>query len=154
VIFEVDSATVPYCFGCYGGAVDIKGIINTSEGTKLFLQKRNLQWGTGIQTYSLCGKLPMKTYEFTNNSNRIVKIYPNPAQSKLTFELTPPNNLEEFQILIYDNNAKELTKESVRLIQNKYLLDVGSFINGTYFFSLVSKSNNKVYETGKFIITK
>src|SRR5688572_7856330 len=39
LLLQVDNANGPYCNGCYGGAQNIKPIINTSDGTKLFIQK-------------------------------------------------------------------------------------------------------------------
>lgn len=150
-LLKVDSANGPYGFGAYGGSLDIRPIQNTSAGTKLFIQKRNQQYGSGIFIYSLCGSLSQNIYNFSDNKN-FVKIFPNPTSKQLTFEIIPPNNQEEFQLIILDGSAKEHRRENISLINNRYTLDVGQLAEGIFFYSLTSK--NKVYQTGKFIITK
>jgi len=81
-----------------------------------------------------------------------VNVFPDPASMQLNFQINPPSNQEEFELLILDNNAKELKRENIILHNYKYSLDVNNFSSGSYLYSLVSK--NKVYQTGKFIITK
>ncbi len=152
ILLQVDSANGPYCFGCYGGAIDIKPIIKSSDGTKLFVQKRNTQYGTGLLIYALCGTPPEGIYDFSEHNKSFVKIFPNPTNNELNFEIIPPNNQEEFQLVIYDVDAREQKRQSLALSQNKYSLDVSNLSSGTYFYSLVSKRKN--YQSGKFIIAK
>lgn len=152
LLFQVDSAVAPFADGFYGGSLVIRPVINTSAGAKLFLSKYNAQWGSGIQIYSLCGELPLGMYDFSDNNKMFVKIFPNPADNELNFEIMPPNNLDEFEILIYDGNATERKKINASRMQNRFSLDLSDFSSGAYFFSLIS--NNKVYQTGKFILTK
>ena len=152
LLFQEDSANGPFGFGgTYGGSVDIRPIKNTSDGTKLFLQKKNSQYGSGILIYSLCGELPVMVYDFSDNQ-RYVRISPNPTNSKLNFEIVPPNNLDEFHIDIFDNNARQIMHEKVSWGQKTFTLDVGALSSGTYIFSLVS--SKKVYQTDKFIISR
>jgi hypothetical protein len=150
LLFKADSTVAPYDFGTYGGSHDTRPIFNTSDGAKLLLEKR-LQIGYRLRIYSLCGSLPTNIYDFSVH-RQYVKIYPNPTSMELNFEITPPNNQDEFQLVIFDSNSKEQKRKSIALINNKYSLDVSNLGNGTYFFSLLSKS--KVYQTGKFMITK
>jgi hypothetical protein len=151
LLFQADSSRGPYAFGSGGGSHDIRPIMNTSDGAKLFLQYHNVQYNSGIRIYSLCGTLPTTVYDFSNQI-QFVKIYPNPSNMELNFEITPPNNQDEFQLIIFDGNAKEQKRESIALSHNKYTLNVSNMSSGTYFFSLISKI--KVYQTGKFIVTK
>jgi hypothetical protein len=148
LLFIADSARAPYAFGPGGGSHDFRPIINTSDGAKLFLMFNNV---TNLRIYSLCGYLPTNIYDFTANK-QFVKIYPNPATMELNFEITPPNNQDNFQIVIFDSNAKEQKLENISIKQTKFTLNVSNISSGTYFYSLVSKY--KVYQTGKFIITK
>lgn len=152
MLLQVDSANGPYGFGGYGGSLDIRPIINTSDGTKLFLQKSNTQFGSGLQIYSLCGTPPEGMYDFSEHNKSFVKFFPNPTNNELNFEIIPPNNQEEFQLVIYDAYAKEQKRQSLALSQNKYSLDVSTLSSGTYFYSLVSKRRS--YQSGKLIITK
>jgi len=152
LLFQVDSSVGAFGVGYYGGSVDIRPVLNTSNGVKLFLQKKNNQFGSGILIYSLCDELPVGMYDFSDNNKNLVKIFPNPAYKELNFEIMPPNNLNEFEMIIYDSNTSERKKINVSKMQNRFSLDVSDFSSGAYFFSLIS--NNEVYQTGKFIITK
>jgi len=58
MLFQLDSANGPYSYGgVQGGAYDFRPIQNTSDGTKLFLQKLLGQDHFKLLIYSLCGKL-------------------------------------------------------------------------------------------------
>lgn len=152
LLFKEDSATGPYCYGCLGGANDERPIMNTSAGTKLFLQKTDATFSwSQLRVYSLCGSLPVNVYDF-HDENSYLKLYPNPTDRMLNFEITLPNNMEQFQLTIIDNNGNELKRENIDFMRHNYFLDVGSLSNGAYFYSLVSKT--KAYQSGKFIITK
>ncbi len=152
LIFKEDSATGPYCYGCLGGANDERPILNTSSGTKLFLQKTDATFSwSQLRVYSLCGNLPTNVYDFSDEKS-FVKVFPNPADMTLNFEITFPNNTEQFQLMIIDNNGNEQKRENIDFMHNRYFLDVGNFSSGTYLYSLVSKS--KSYQSGKFVITK
>lgn len=149
-LFRLDSANGPYCFGdCLGGADWVKPIVNTSSGTKLFLQRF---WG-GVNIYSLCGTLP-RVFDFTNdNMNQIfMSIFPNPTSGSLTFEINSPSNMEEFELVIVDNNGRDMRRQKVNFRNHQYTIDVSDFDNGTYIYSLCSK--NKSYQNGKFLINK
>jgi hypothetical protein len=149
-LFRLDSANGPYCFGdCLGGADWIKPIINTSEGAKMFLQRP----GPGnINIYSLCGSLPLETFDFTTTPSQYVHVFPSPASNSLTFEIHQPSNMnEEYELVVVDNNAREIKREKING-RNQIILDTHDFNNGNYIYSLCTKT--KSYQTGKFIITK
>ncbi|HXH20291.1 MAG TPA: T9SS type A sorting domain-containing protein [Chitinophagales bacterium] len=150
VLLEVDSARGPYCYGCWGGSQISTPIQKTSEGTKLFLDILN-DSGLGMHIYSLCGELPTD-YINLPEPNSYVKLFPNPSDMSINFEVVPPNNMEEFELVIYQSNGSEMKRNTVKSINDRYGLDVSNFSSGTYFYSLVSK--NKAYQTGKFIISK
>ncbi len=153
MLLEVDSANGPYYLGggIYGGSNDFRPIANTSDGTKLFLQKYNNNGIPEILIYGLCGILPLHIYDFRDMKS-YVQIFPNPVNQELNFEISLPNNHEEFQITIFDTNSKEQKKQCISLSQNKCVLDVRNYNSGTYFYSLSSK--NKIYQSGKFMISK
>lgn len=153
LLFQIDSANGPYYLGggIYGGSNDFKPIVNTASGTKLFLQKYGSNQVPQILVYSLCGSLPANIFDFSNNMDQ-VKIFPNPTNIELNFEVNLPNNVDVFQISVFDNTSKEHMKKSFELINGRCTIDVRDFSDGVYFYSLSSK--NKVYRTGKFTIIK
>ena len=153
MLFQKDSANGPYNFGGWGGSIVELPIRNTSDGTKLWLQKWNSITNTPkMYIYSLCGTLPINYYDFSDQDKQFVKIYPNPASQQLNFNIVFPNNQEEFQLVIFDSNSKEKKRENISMLHGNYSLDVKNLSSGIYFYSLVSK--NKVYQSGKFILTK
>jgi hypothetical protein len=150
-LFRLDSAIAPYCFGCLNGSQDIRPIASTSAGTKLFLyHPANTN---NLHIYSLCGSLPTSMFDFSNSHHQsLVKIYPNPASGSLTFQIITPDNRQEYELVIVDNNAREVKKEKVNTGTHEYQIDVRMLINGAYFYSLRGK--NEAYQTGKFVISK
>ncbi len=150
-LFKLDTANGPYCLGgCLGMSDIIQPIKNTSAGAKLFLQRTN---NSGkIHIYSLCGTLPTDVFDFKTISQYFVKIFPNPTSGTLTFQINPPDNINEYELVILDNNAKEVSREKVNLKSNRHEIDISNFSNGTYYYSLCTK--DKTYKSGKFILTK
>ena len=151
LLFQEDSANGPYCYGCYGGSVTIQPISNTPIGTKLYLQKQDSHSQPELLIYSLCGQLPTDVFDFSQNNHSYVSIFPNPTSKELNFEIHPPNNQDEYQLVIYDNSLKEQTRKSCSN-QVRVTLDISSLASGSYLYSFVGK--NRVYQTGKFIISK
>jgi hypothetical protein len=150
-LFQLDSAFGIFCLGgCLGLSDIIKPIRNTSAGAKLFLHKgiANID----VHIYSLCGTLPEEVFDFMNINQSFVKIFPNPSSSSLTFQINLPDNINEYELVIWDNNAKEIKREKVNLRNDKHFIDISSFSSGTYYYSLCTKT--KAYQSGKFILTK
>lgn len=138
----------PYCYGCNSGTVVIRPIENTPSGTKLFLRNA---YGDSTWVYSLCAPLPLIIDEHDMKVN-YVKVFPNPSNGVINFEINPPNNQEKFKLTIY-NSAFELVDETNVNVRN-YPLDLNSLSlsSGIYHFDL--RTDNKVFQTGKFILTK
>lgn len=153
LLFQKDSSLAPYYFGIYGAAYDVRPIMNTPNGAVLFLaipDSSGLVIGENV--FSLCDSLPEQINETTLFNKSFVNIFPNPTANTLTFEINPPDNINEYELVIIDNNAKELKREKINKGSNKYTIDVSAFSGGAYFYSLCTK--NKAFQTGKFIITK
>ncbi len=136
----------PYCYGCNSGSVVIRPIENTPSGTKLFLRSSDSTW-----VYSLCGPLPLIIDEHVMKEN-YVKVFPNPTVGIINFEINSPNNQEKFKLTIYNSSFETIVETNVN--GKNYLLDLSShsLSSGTYLFDL--RTDNKVYQTGKFILTK
>jgi hypothetical protein len=75
VLFQLDSANGPFCLGtCLGMSDYTRPIRNTSAGTKLFLQHCS-EINGGYYIYSLCGTLPLETFEFSNSTMPLIKFF-------------------------------------------------------------------------------
>ena len=152
LLFQKDSATGPYCLGgCFGLSDAFRPIINTSDGTKLFLQKRNAGY-VQLFIYSLCGTLSNDLFELKLKDETYVTVFPNPSSASLTFKINPPDNVNEYELVIFDSNAREVIREKVNSQNHNSIIYASDLSCGTYFYSLCSKS--KSYQSGKFIITK
>ena len=150
ILFQLDSANGPYCVGgCLGMSDIIVPIKNTSAGTKLFLQR---PYTTSIHIYSLCGTLPTDIFDFSETQKSFIKVFPNPTAYTLTFQINPPDNLNEYELVLLDNNAKEIKRLKVNSPTANYTIDISNFCSGTYYYTLCTKT--KASQTGKFIIAK
>jgi hypothetical protein len=128
----------------------MRPIRNTSSGTKLFLHHPPL--GQTTRIYSLCGTLPEDVFEFTNMNQSFVKLFPNPSSNSLTFQINLPDNINDYELIIIDANAKEIKRERVYSSTNKIVIDASNFSSGHYLYSLCTKT--KAYQSGKFMVTK
>jgi hypothetical protein len=153
LLLQVDSARGPVCYGCVAGTKEIVPIVNTQEGAKLLLFKSDTNGITKTLVYGLCGNLPITNsiVDFSPSS-LYVKVYPNPSSLKINFDVTLPNNLIGFEFVVFDSNAKELIKESIQEENSKFTVDLTTYPNGVYYYKLIS--NTKLYQSGKFILTK
>ncbi len=152
ILFAIDSANGPYCSGnCLGLTDIIRPIRNTSDGAKLFLQKSS-PTPTQIHIYSLCGTLPMDVFDFAIFNESFVRMSPNPSSGLLTFQINLPDNMNEYELLIFDNGAREMKREKINSYNNNYSIDMHDFNSGNYYYVLSTK--DKTYQSGKFILTK
>jgi hypothetical protein len=150
VLLKVDSARGPVCYGCLAGSKEIVPIVNTQEGAKLFLFKLDVR---RTLIYDLCGKLPETTIPLElGSSNVFVKVFPNPTSNNIQFEITCPNNFEEFNLVIFDSESKRINSSTINGVFNSLSLNCENFADGAYFYSLQNK--NKVFQSGKFVISK
>ena len=149
-LFEEDSAFCEYCFGsCLGGEDWVKPIVNTSSGAKLFIIRYNHQ---GVQIYSLCGSVPTDIIDYTNINTSYVTIFPNPSSSSVTFDINPPDNAREYDLVILDNQSKVLSRKKIGIGDYHFQMDLKDYSSGEYFYSFCTK--DKSYQSGKFILNK
>lgn len=152
LLLQVDSANGIYGFGVYGGSIDLRPIKNTSDGTILFLQHKISPSRAGVKIYSLCGNLPSTSIVDFSSQKSYVKVYPNPTTQQLNFEIIPPDNINKYEIVIYSNTLQELKKEKLNQYNNQISIDCSSYSSGIYYYSL--KSDSKIFQTGKFVVSK
>jgi hypothetical protein len=150
VLLKVDSARGPVCYGCLAGSKEIVPIVNTQEGAKLFLFKLDVR---RTLIYGLCGKLPETQIPLElGSSNVFVKVFPNPTSSNIQFQITCPNNFEEFDLVIFDSQSKRINSSPINGVFNSLSINCENFADGTYFYSLQNK--DRVFQSGKFVISK
>lgn len=150
MLFFKDSVYGWWCYGCQEASTEIRTIENTPAGTKMFLHS---PWGLGpdsVFVYGLCGTLPVNISEI-NQSNSIVKIFPNPSTSQINFEIIVPINIEEYELTIFNSAFQSVKIYIVKETNARINLSTESLSSGTYFYSL--KSRSKIFQTGKFIIS-
>jgi hypothetical protein len=91
-----------------------------------------------------------RTNPATDGSDRIIKLYPNPATSYITFDLQKGYqkglSLQVFSLI----GKKSFEGQN---IPQKYNVDLTEFNRGVYFYYLIDLSG-KVIESGKFQVSK
>lgn len=155
-LFAQDSSMGPYCFGgCLGGEDWVKPIVNTSSGAKLFLMHLRYDstgYHSTTEIYSLCGQLPTEVINFASQTESLVKIYPNPSSSFITYDVNPPNNSKEYDFVILDSQSKVIARKKIGVGSYKGTIDLQNYSSGNYFYSLCDK--DKSFQSGKFVLTK
>lgn len=83
-------------------------------------------------------------------SDRIVKLYPNPATTYITFDLQKGYE-RGLSVQVYSFLGKKMFEN--QNIPSKLTLDLAEFNRGLYMYHLID-ATGKVIETGKFQVTK
>ena len=87
----------------------------------------------------------------SETTDRIVKLYPNPATAYVTFDL-PKGYEKTHSIQIYSFLGKKMY-ESISVSQ-KLTVQLNDFTRGLYIYHLVEIANGKIVETGKFQVSR
>ncbi len=149
-LFSKDSVYAWWCYGCQEASTEIRPVVNTPEGAKLYLQDT---WSNPnrVLVYGLCGTLPNSISE-RNAQKFFVKVYPNPATHKINFRIAPPDSQSGYELQIFNSNFQFLKACAVTEDNTQIDLDDQSFSSGIYFYAL--KREQKIFQTGKFVIQK
>lgn len=78
---------------------------------------------------------------------KVVRFYPNPATSLITFDFQQTDEKAQLHLQIYNLTGKKV--HEVNKISPKTIVDVNDFYRGIYIFQLRDK-NGKVIDSGKF----
>jgi hypothetical protein len=152
-LFYLDSAYSPYCFGgCLGGSDAVSPIKNTSSGAKLFVYRTHQPWTGDLHIYDLCGSLPADIFDFSGVETSFINLFPNPTNNSITFEMNLPNNVTDFELSILDNAGTEIERKRIDAGSSRLTYDINVLSSGLYFYSL--RTQEQLYQTGKFIVTK
>lgn len=86
-----------------------------------------------------------------NVNDRIVKLYPNPATSYITFDLQG-NYKSGLSIYIYNGLLGKKMYEAVN-IREKTTVTLNDFTRGMYIYHLIDETG-KILESGKFQVSR
>ncbi len=81
---------------------------------------------------------------------KIVKFYPNPAVSYITFELDKDNNNKTYSLQIYNFLGRKVYEIQVT---SQTKIDLTNFVRGLYIFQLKDQ-NGRITESDKFQVNK
>jgi type IX secretion system substrate protein len=87
-----------------------------------------------------------------NTEIRVVKFYPNPATSLITFEFkkeTEDNKTYSFQVFNFPGKKMYETDN----VSSKTVVDLSNFFRGIYIYQLKDQSG-RIIESGKFMVVK
>jgi len=85
----------------------------------------------------------------SSDGDRIIKLYPNPATTYVTFEMS---GIEKgYSIQVYSFLGKKMMER--QNVSSKVTLDLNDFNRGLYMYHLLDASG-KIIESGKFQVTK
>lgn len=86
-----------------------------------------------------------------DGNDRIVKLYPNPATSYITFDLQG-NYKKGLSIFIYNGLLGKKMYEAAN-IQEKTTVTLNDFSRGMYIYHLIDETG-KILESGKFQVSR
>ncbi|SEW30877.1 Por secretion system C-terminal sorting domain-containing protein [Chitinophaga arvensicola] len=83
--------------------------------------------------------------------SKIVKLYPNPATTIITFEVQQHNNDRLYDLIVYNFLGKKI--DQLKGISSRTTVSLDNYYNGLYIFQLRDQRGNLV-ESGKFNVVK
>ena len=84
-------------------------------------------------------------------TDKIVKLYPNPATSYITFDLQG-NYKRGFTIQIYNGMLGKKMYEATN-VQEKTIVTLNDFSRGMYIYNLLDETG-RIIESGKFQVSR
>lgn len=91
------------------------------------------------------------THQAKVKKEKILKVYPVPATTQITFQLRQNNNDNTFQIIVYNFLGKTVNKISG--FHDRKTLNLKDYYSGIYIYQLRDKAG-RLIESGKFNVVK
>lgn len=88
---------------------------------------------------------------FSDDKEKVVKLYPNPASSKVNFEIQR-NNDKGYELIVYNFLGKKM--DHIKNLQGKTEINLDAYYSGVYIFQLRDKITGGLIESGKFNVVK
>lgn len=82
---------------------------------------------------------------------KVVRFYPNPANSFINFEFTSQANLSNYSFKIYSFIGKKVYENNN--VTPRTFIDLSDYFRGVYIFQLADR-NGQIIESGKFQVVK
>lgn len=86
----------------------------------------------------------------TDGVSKIVKLYPNPASSRINFELQH-NNEQVYDLIVFNFLGKMVSQ--IKNVSNKTTVELDGYYSGLYIFQLRDRQGTLI-ESGKFNVVK
>ena len=86
----------------------------------------------------------------TETTDRIIKLYPNPATAYITFDLQKGYE-KGFSIQVYNFLGKKMYE--TQNVPEKLTIDLNDFNRGMYIYHLID-ATGKIIESGKFQVSR
>lgn len=129
----VNGATGKFCVeNCFTNVSTINGTVDICDNTPGGFCDMNM--GTIAPTVTTCASGPCSALSLTDKSENKVEIFPNPAHSEVSIEVSSPGN-----IILYNTFGQELSRHS---IQKSIKLPVDNFESGMYYL----QNEGKMYK--------
>ncbi|MBK5273334.1 MAG: T9SS type A sorting domain-containing protein, partial [Bacteroidia bacterium] len=93
---------------------------------------------------------PTRNIPTPENTERIIKLYPNPAQSYITFDIQKSSE-KGLSIQVFNFLGKKMYES--QKINEKLTVDLAEFNRGVYIYHL-RDLNGKIIESGKFQVSR
>jgi hypothetical protein len=100
---------------------------------------------------SFQGKAQSNKLPFDNGGNKIVKLYPNPASSRINFELQHPNNDQVYDLIVFNFLGKQI--DQIKNVNARTTVELDKYYSGIYIFQLRDRQGTLI-ESGKFNVVK
>ena len=97
------------------------------------------------------GKAQSNKLPFGDGGNKIVKLYPNPATSRINFELQHSNNDEVYDLIVFSFLGKPI--DQIKNLNAKTTVELDKYYSGVYIFQLRDRQGTLI-ESGKFNVVK
>lgn len=89
-------------------------------------------------------------YPDSSPKEKILKVYPIPATTQITFQLQNDNE-GSYEIIVYNFLGKKV--DELKSVQSSKTLSLNDYYSGIYIYQLRDKKGNLV-ESGKFNVVK
>lgn len=100
---------------------------------------------------SLAGRAQSaKSSPFSDGGSKIVKLYPNPATTRINFELQN-NNEQGYDLIVFNFLGKRI--DQFKNLNARTTVELDKYYSGVYIFQLRDRQGNLV-ESGKFNVVK
>jgi hypothetical protein len=163
-IFKEDGSTIFACDSCdfgleandnpdwvFAGGYSLS-ILNTSNGSKMFITSFINPASLLFEVYSLPGKLPscQSTLAGVNPPTSYIdpafptSAYPNPSNGQVRIAYTLPSGVSSGDLILTTEDGREVKRYHVTSAFSDLLIEASDLPSGSYFYKLVTEKGESV----------